>query len=78
MGSTLAGTFIVIVLMLDIAYLLVDRSIERKKRIEAEGKLESLEKSLSKASSEDARIIYQSYFNPPVDHTGDGFIDGEE
>lgn len=31
MGSTLAGTFIVIVLMLDIAYLLVDRSIERKK-----------------------------------------------
>ena len=38
MGSTLAGTFIVIVLMLDIAYLLVDRSIERKKRIEAEGK----------------------------------------
>ena len=30
MGSTLAGTFIVIVLMLDIEYLLVDRSIERK------------------------------------------------
>ena len=78
MGSTLAGTFIVIVLMLDIAYLLVDRSIERKKRIEAEGKLESLEKSLSKASSEDARIIYQSFFAPPVDHTGDGFIDGDE
>ena len=47
MGSTLAGTFIVIVLMLDIAYLLVDRSIERKKRIEAERKLESLEKHLS-------------------------------
>ena len=78
MGSTLAGTFIVIVLMLDIAYLLVDRSIERKKRIEAEGKLESLEKSLSKAGSEDARIIYQSFFAPPVDHTGDGFIDGDE
>ena len=78
MGATLAGTFIVIVLMLDIAYLLVDRSIERKRRIEAEGKLESLEKSLSKASSEEARIIYQSYFAPPVDHTGDGFIDGED
>lgn len=78
MGATLAGTFIVIVLMLDIAYLLVDRSIERKRRIEAEGKLESLEKSLSKASSEEARIIYQSYFDPPVDHTGDGFIDGED
>ena len=30
MGATLAGTFIVIVIMLDIAYLLVDRSIERK------------------------------------------------
>lgn len=78
MGSTLAGTFIVIVLMLDIAYLLVDRSIERKKRIEAEGKLESLEKHLSEAKSVDDRIIYQSYFAPPVDHTGDGFIDGDE
>ena len=78
MGATLAGTLIAITLMLDIAYLLVDRSIERKKRIEAEGKLESLEKNLSKASSEDARIIYQSYFAPPVDHTGDGFIDGDE
>ena len=78
MGSTLTGTFIVIVLMLDIAYLLVDRSIERKKRIEAERKLESLEKHLSEAKSVDARIIYQSYFAPPVDHTGDGFIDGDE
>lgn len=78
MGDTLVGTLIAITLMLDIAYLLVDRSIERKKRIEAEGKLESLEKSLSEAKSVDARIIYQSYFAPPVDHTGDGFIDGDE
>ena len=54
------------------------RSIERKKRIEAERKLESLEKHLSEAKSVDARIIYQSYFAPPVDHTGDGFIDGDE
>jgi len=78
MGATLVGTLIVIVLMLDVVYLLVDRSIERKRRIKSEEKLESLEKSLSKAKSEDARIIYQSYFAPPVDHTGDGFIDGEE
>ena len=78
MGATLAGTLIVIVLMLVIAYLLVDRSIERKIRIESEEKLESLEKSLSKAKSEDARIIYQSYFATPVNHTGDGFIDGDE
>lgn len=70
-GSTLATVFILIILMLVIAYLLVDRSIERKRRIESEGKLEALENSLSKASSEDARIIYQSYFAPPVDHTGD-------
>ena len=78
MGATLAGTLITIILMLVIAYLLIDRSIERKKRIDAEEKLESLEKSLSKAKSKDARIIYQSYFAPPVDHTGDGFIDGDE
>lgn len=78
MGATLAVTLIAIILMLVIAYLLVDRSIERKRRIESEGKLEALENSLSKASSEDARIIYQSYFAPPVDHTGDGFIDGDE
>lgn len=78
MGATLAGTLIATILMLVIAYLLVDRSIERKRRIESEGKLEALENSLSKASSEDARIIYQSYFAPPVDHTGDGFIDGDE
>lgn len=77
-GSTLATVFILIILMLVIAYLLVDRSIERKRRIESEGKLEALENSLSKASSEDARIIYQSYFAPLVDHTGDGFIDGDE
>lgn len=31
MGATLAGTLITIILMLVIAYLLVDRSIERKK-----------------------------------------------
>ena len=78
MGATLAGKLIAIILMLVIAYLLVDRSIERKRRIESEGKLEALENSLSKASSEDARIIYQSYFATPVDHTGDGFIDGDE
>ena len=78
MGATLAGTLIAIILMLVIAYLLVDRSIERKRRIESEGKLEALENSLSKASSEDARITYQSYFAQPVDHTGDGFIDGDE
>jgi len=78
MGATLVGTLIVIVLMLDVVYLLVDRSIERKRRIKSEEKLESLEKSLSKAKSEDARIIYQSYFATPVDHTGDGFIDGDE
>ena len=78
MGATLAGTLIVIVLMLVIAYLLVDSSIERKRRIKSEEKLESLEKSLSKAKSEDARIIYQSYVATPVNHTGDGFIDGDE
>lgn len=78
MGATLVKTFLVIVLMLDVVYLLVDRSIERKRRIKSEEKLESLEKSLSKAKSEDARIIYQSYFATPVNHTGDGFIDGDE
>ena len=78
MVATLSGTLIAIILILVIAYLLVDRSIERKRRIESEGKLEALENSLSKASSEDARIIYQSYFATPVDHTGDGFIDGDE
>lgn len=78
MWATLAGTFMAIILMLVIAYLFVDRSIERKKRIEAEGKLESLERHLSEAKSVDARIIYQSYFAPPVDHIGDGFIDGDE
>lgn len=78
MGATLVKTFLVIVLMLDVVYLLVDRSIERKRRIKSEEKLESLEKSLSKAKSEDVRIIYQSYFATPVNHTGDGFIDGDE
>ena len=49
--STLATVFILIILMLVIAYLLVDRSIERKRRIESEGKLEALENSLSKAKN---------------------------
>lgn len=41
-------------------------------------KLQQLEKSLSEVKSADARIIYQAYFGQKVDHTGDGFIDGEE
>lgn len=77
-GSTLAAVFIVIILMLVIAYLLIDRSDEKKKRFEAEAKLKSIEVSLAQAQSTDAKIIYVSYFAPPVDHTGDGFIDGEE
>lgn len=39
MGATLAGLLIAIILMLVIAYLLVDRSDEKRRRIEAEGKL---------------------------------------
>ena len=49
MGATLAGTLIAIILMLVIAYLLVDRSIERKKRIEAEGKSSFNDYSLPQA-----------------------------
>ena len=77
-GSTLATVFILIILMLVIAYLIVDRSDEKKKRFEAEAKLKSLERHLAQAKSTDAKIIYASYFAPPVNHTGDGFIDGEE
>lgn len=72
MGATLEGVFIAIILMLVIAYLVVDRSDEKRRRIEAEGKLESLEKHLSQAESVEARCIYRAYFALPVDYTGDG------
>ena len=57
---------------------------ERNARKEAEQELEATRKSLKELcevcikenNSVYARIIYESYFGRPVDHTGDGFING--
>ncbi|MBE5812084.1 MAG: hypothetical protein E7314_00320 [Clostridiales bacterium] len=51
---------------------------ERTKRTKVELKLKSVESALSQAKSHDARIIHVAYFGAPVDHLGDGFVDGEE
>ena len=61
-------------------------SRERNARKEAEQELEATRKSLKELceacikenNSVYARITYQAYFGRPVDHTGDGFIDGYE
>lgn len=61
-------------------------SRERNARKKAEQELQSTRKSLKdlceacikENNSIHARITYQVYFGPPVDHTGDGFIDGYE
>ena len=59
---------------------------ERNKRKRAEQELQATRKSLKEVceacikenNSVPARITYETYFGTPVDHTGDGFIDGEE
>lgn len=61
-------------------------SRERNARKEAEQDLETTRKSLKelceacikKNNSVHARITYEAYLGRPVDHTGDGFIDGYE
>lgn len=60
--------------------------VERDKRKKAEQELQATRKSLKEVceacikenNSIHARITYEAYFGIPVDHTGDGFIDGEE
>ena len=59
---------------------------ERNNRKKAEQELETTrnalkevcEKILKDNDSIRAKITYQVYFGEPVDHTGDGFIDGYE
>ena len=59
---------------------------ERQKRREVEKELQATRESLRKLceacieenNSVHARITYAAYFGEPVDHTGDGFIDGYE
>jgi len=61
-------------------------SRERNARKKVEQELQSTRKSLKELceacikenNSIHARITYQAYFGPPVDHAGDGFIDGYE
>ena len=63
---------------------IISRERNARKRVEQE--LQSTRKSLKdlceacikENNSTYARITYQAYFRHPVDHTGDGFIDGYE
>lgn len=71
--STVAFIFLWLIISIDFA-IRFGKTTEKKDK----KKLQQLEKSLSEAKSADARIIYEAYFGRKVDHTGDGFIDGEE
>ena len=71
--STVAFIFLWLIISIDFA-IRFGKTTEKKDK----KKLQQLEKSLSEAKSTDARIIYEAYFGQKVDHTGDGFIDGEE
>lgn len=50
----------------------------KKIKEEDKKKLQEIEKSLSEVKSNDARIIYEAYFGPKVEHTEDTFSDGKE
>lgn len=52
--------YVVIPLIICVAGAII--AVERDARKKAEKELEGLEKSLSQAKSNDARIIYQAYF----------------
>ena len=77
---------IFVVLLVVITILCAELFTERHKRREVESELETTrsdlkklcEKCIDENFSVHARITYQAYFGRPVDHTGDGFIDGEE
>lgn len=75
---------VIIPLIIAISVAIILRERDRRKKAEQE--LESTRKSLKdlceacikENNSSHARITYTAYFGKPVDHTGDGFIDGEE
>ena len=78
------GDFILLVVFLIPCILIgIISGIARKK---TEQELQSTRKSLKdlceacikENNSEHARITYQAYFGLPVEHAGDGFIDGYE
>ena len=76
--------FVIIPLIICFAFVII--MVEREARKRAEHELQTTRESLKKLceacikenNSVHARITYAVYFGPPVDHTGDGFIDGEE
>lgn len=75
---------VVIPLIIAISVAIILRERDRRKKAEQE--LESTKKSLKdlcevcirENNSSHAKITYTAYFGNPVDHAGDGFIDGEE
>lgn len=78
--------FVPLILVILTGAILGIISRERNARKEAEQELQDTRKSLKNLCEEcirennsiHARITYQAYFGLPVDHAGDGFIDGYE
>ena len=80
--------FVAIPLILFFATVVIANIIsqERNARKKAEQELQTTRKSLKdlceacikENNSTHARITYVAYFGKPVDHAGDGFIDGYE
>lgn len=75
-----------LILIVAIVVLVDAISQERNARKKAEQELQTTRKSLKdlceacikENNSTHARITYVAYFGKPVDHAGDGFIDGYE
>ena len=81
--STVALIFLWIIIVI---YMSIEYGVTCERKA-SENKLKDVrkqfKKSLENILKEDsqnvsAKIAYTAHFNKPVDHTGDGFIDGEE
>ena len=80
---------IIIIINVLVVICIVANSIiltERNKRKKLEQELDTTKKALKEVCEKiiknndniGAKITYEAYFGKPVDHTGDGFIDGYE
>ena len=80
---------IIIIISILVVFCIIAESIiwaERNERKKLEQELEATKESLKEVCEKTiknndnicAKITYEAYFGRPVDHTGDGFIDGYE
>lgn len=72
---------VVVIFVILVALYLAEQSARKKTEEELQRTRESLKKlcevTIKENNSIHAKITYEAYFGKNVEHTGDGFVDGE-